>query len=126
MEQSVSNQFHVGESIPLNDVVLSGEEEGSEFYTLSMLCLPETFHSWQLPDELFTEVDCSLRENVDVSKANAAWYQVLAGGKVDEEYINGLMEQPGIADRQKHTPTQLSGGPQQRGRLYEPLPMIWL
>lgn len=161
MEQSVSNQFHAGESIPLSDVVLSGEEENypfgqmnpsdyqepayqktikepesgaqvdltsyafgkrkdietkigaivvleeqellkryalpyhdildgeisesndddeeeeSEVYTLSLLCLPETFGSWQLPDELFTEVDFSLCENADVSKANAAWYQAL-------------------------------------------------
>lgn len=160
MEQSVSNQFHVGESIPLSDVVLSGEEESylfgqmnpsyykepaykktiedpesgnqmdltsyafgrrkdietkigaivvlkdqkllkryavsyeeildgeiaendddeeedSRFYTMSMLCLPETFKNWQLPDELFTEVDFSLHENADVSKANASWYQAI-------------------------------------------------
>lgn len=31
MEQSVSNPFHVGESIPLSDVVLSGEEENYQF-----------------------------------------------------------------------------------------------
>lgn len=157
MEKSVSNQFHVGESIPLSDVVLSEEEENYSFgqmnpsdykepayrktieepesgaqvdltsyafgkrkdietkigaivvledqellkryavpyedllggevsesddeeedskdYTLSLLCLPETFHNWQLPDELFTEVDFSLRENVDASKVNISWYQ---------------------------------------------------
>ncbi len=53
------------------------EEEDSEFYTLSILCLPETFRSWQLPDELFTEVDFLLSENEDVSRANESWYQML-------------------------------------------------
>ncbi|MDE6568154.1 MAG: ABC transporter ATP-binding protein [Lachnospiraceae bacterium] len=55
----------------------------------------------------------SLLEELSV-KENIVLPVLLAGGKVDEEYINGLMEQLGIADRQKHTPAQLSGGQQQR------------
>lgn len=53
------------------------EEEDNTLYTLSLLCLPETFRSWQLPDELFTEVEFALRENADVTKANASWYEIL-------------------------------------------------
>lgn len=55
----------------------------------------------------------SLLEELSV-KENIVLPVLLAGGKVNEEYINGLMEQLGIADRQKHTPAQLSGGQQQR------------
>lgn len=55
----------------------------------------------------------SLLEELSV-KENIVLPVLLAGEKVDEEYINGLMEQLGIADRQKHTPAQLSGGQQQR------------
>lgn len=60
--------------IPENE---GDEEEDSEFYTLSVLCLPETFYNWQLPDVLFTEVDFSLSENAAVLKANESWYQIL-------------------------------------------------
>lgn len=55
----------------------------------------------------------SLLEELSV-KENIVLPILLAGGKVNEEYISGLMEQLGIADRQKHTPAQLSGGQQQR------------
>lgn len=162
MEQSVLNHFHVGESIPLSDIVLTGdeetcpfgqfnpadykepaykkrikepesgkkveltsyafgkrkdintkigaiavlddqellkryavpyrnvldgempereeddEEEDREIYTLSILCLPETFRNWQLPDKLFTEVDFSMRDNADEIKANENWYQIIS------------------------------------------------
>ncbi len=55
----------------------------------------------------------SLLEELSV-KENIVLPVLLAGRRVDEEYINGLMEQLGIDDRQKHTPAQLSGGQQQR------------
>lgn len=55
----------------------------------------------------------SLIEELSV-KENIVLPILLASGKVDEEYVSGLMEQLGIADRQKHTPAQLSGGQQQR------------
>lgn len=55
----------------------------------------------------------SLIEELSV-KENIVLPILLAGGKVDEEYITSLMEQLGIADRQSHTPAQLSGGQQQR------------
>lgn len=57
------------------------EEEDNELYTLSILCLPETFRSWQLPDVLFTEVDFSLSEDADVLKANESWYQMIGACK---------------------------------------------
>lgn len=53
----------------------------------------------------------SLIEELSV-KENIVLPILLAGGKVDEEYITSLMEQLGIADRQSHTPAQLSGGQQ--------------
>lgn len=59
------------------------------------------FQNFSLIDEL------SVKENIVLPV-------LLAGGKVDADYIDDLMEQLGIADRQKHTPAQLSGGQQQR------------
>lgn len=59
------------------------------------------FQNFSLLDEL------SVKENIVLPT-------LLASGKVDENYINELMEQLGIADRAGHTPTQLSGGQQQR------------
>lgn len=47
-------------------------------YTLSLVCLPQTFESWELPDKLFTEVKFSLREGADVSDANECWYQIIS------------------------------------------------
>lgn len=55
----------------------------------------------------------SLLEELSV-KENIVLPILLSSRKVDEEYVNCLMEQLGIADRQKHTPSQLSGGQQQR------------
>lgn len=38
----------------------------------------------------------------------------IGGTKVDEEYLNQLMETMGLTNRRKHRPAQLSGGQQQR------------
>lgn len=55
------------------------EEEDEELsaYAVSVLCLPDTFQSWGLPDKLFTEVDFSLKEGSDVSEVNTQWYKAL-------------------------------------------------
>lgn len=58
----------------------------------------------------------SLLEELSV-KENIVLPILLASGKVDGEYVDGLMEQLGIADRQNHTPAQLSGGQQQRAAI---------
>ena len=55
----------------------------------------------------------SLLEELSV-KENIVLPILLSGSKVDEDYVNGLMENLEIEDRQKHTPAQLSGGQQQR------------
>lgn len=55
----------------------------------------------------------SLLEELSV-KENIVLPVLLSGRKVDEEYVNDLMQNLEIIDRQKHTPAQLSGGQQQR------------
>lgn len=55
----------------------------------------------------------SLLEELSV-KENIVLPILLSKGKVDEEYVEGLMKNLEIIDRQKHTPAQLSGGQQQR------------
>ena len=47
-------------------------------------------------------------------KENIVLPILLASRKVNDTYINELMEQLGISDRAKHMPSQLSGGQQQR------------
>ena len=163
MEQSVANAFHVGDALPLSDIVLTGEEETYNFghftpsdhkspvfeksikepesgrqvrlssyafgkrknietkigaivvldkkkllkrytvpydkvfsgekpdlptdknrkklYTISLVCVPQTFDSWQLPDRLFTEANFSLRSGADRSEVNERWYQIISQSK---------------------------------------------
>jgi putative ABC transport system ATP-binding protein len=38
----------------------------------------------------------------------------LAGGKVDKDWTNSVIERVGLSDRKKHRPSELSGGQQQR------------
>lgn len=57
------------------------DKEASNFYTLSLVCLPQTFDSWRLPDKLFTEIKFSLREGADMAEANKGWYQIISRSK---------------------------------------------
>jgi putative ABC transport system ATP-binding protein len=38
----------------------------------------------------------------------------LAGGKVDKEWVDSVIERVGLGDRRHHRPSELSGGQQQR------------
>src|SRR5688572_23171668 len=38
----------------------------------------------------------------------------LAGGKIDKDWTNSIIERVGLSDRRKHRPSELSGGQQQR------------
>jgi len=47
-------------------------------------------------------------------KENIVTPILISGRKINDEYINGLIEALGLKDRLDHTPLQLSGGQQQR------------
>ena len=38
----------------------------------------------------------------------------LAGGKIDKDWVDSVIERVGLSDRRKHRPAELSGGQQQR------------
>ncbi len=54
----------------------NSEEEPS--YAISLVCLPETFSHWELPDKLFTEAEFKLKNNASINTANKDWYEIMA------------------------------------------------
>lgn len=48
-------------------------------YGMSVLCLPESFEAWGLPDRNFTSVKAELKKDYDVLKFDEFWYKALAG-----------------------------------------------
>ena len=67
--------------IPYYDV-LDGEppsptwgEADAQNYAMTMVCMPQSFGKWGLPDRLYTEVDFDLNKNADLSKVDQEWYQ---------------------------------------------------
>ena len=58
--------------IPYYDV-LDGEppsptwgEADAQNYAMTMVCMPQSFEKWGLPDQLYTEVDFDLNKNADL------------------------------------------------------------
>ena len=51
------------------------EEEPS--YEISLVCLPETFSHWELPDKLFTEAKFKLKSDASIGTANEDWYEIM-------------------------------------------------
>ena len=69
------------DDIPYYDV-LDGEppsptwgEADAQNYAMTMVCMPQSFEKWGLPDRLYTEVDFDLNKNADLSKVDQVWYQ---------------------------------------------------
>ena len=48
-------------------------------YGMSVLCLPESFESWGLPDRYFTYAKAILKDNVDIYDFDNFWYESLRG-----------------------------------------------
>jgi putative ABC transport system ATP-binding protein len=48
------------------------------------------------------------------AKENIVLPLELAGGKIDKDWVDTVIERVGLADRQTHRPSELSGGQQQR------------
>jgi putative ABC transport system ATP-binding protein len=48
------------------------------------------------------------------AEENIALPLELAGGKVDKDWVDSVIERVGLADRRSHRPSELSGGQQQR------------
>ena len=48
-------------------------------YGMSVMCLPETFENWGLPDRNFTSVKVEMKDDYDVYGFDKFWYQSLSG-----------------------------------------------
>lgn len=48
-------------------------------YGMSILCLPDSFTAWGLPDRNFTSVKVEMKEDADLSEFDKLWYRSLAG-----------------------------------------------
>lgn len=48
-------------------------------YGMSVLCLPESFKNWGLPDRYFTSVKAELKDDYDAFEFDELWYRSLAG-----------------------------------------------
>ena len=56
------------------------EEDGAEpTYGMSVLCLPDSFEAWGLPEKNFTSVKAEMKKDYDVFGFDEFWYKSLAG-----------------------------------------------
>lgn len=62
--------------LPSHEFIRSGKDT-DEFYSPGILCLPETFAGWGLPDRLFTEVKFAVGDKEKLSEANKSFYKML-------------------------------------------------
>lgn len=62
----------------------TGEDILSYIYGMSVLCLPESFETWGLPDRNYTSVKARLNEDADIYEFESFWYIALKGS-VDVE-----------------------------------------
>ena len=64
-------------------------------YGLSILCLPESFEAWELPDRNYTSVKAELKKNYNVYEFDEFWYMSLSGSvdvqtKSTFDYSDGI------------------------------------
>lgn len=52
-------------------------DEDITTYTLTALCLPDSFEIWGLPDHLFTDVRVKCDENEDMERVTEEWYKLI-------------------------------------------------
>lgn len=57
----------------------SDSDNSEPTYGVSVLCLPESFEAWGLPDRNFTSVKVELKKNYDVYEFDDFWYKSLSG-----------------------------------------------
>ena len=57
----------------------SDADNAEPIYGMSVLCLPESFEAWGLPDRNFTSVKAELKKDYDVLQFDEFWYKALAG-----------------------------------------------
>lgn len=50
-------------------------------YGMSVLCLPDSFENWGLPDRNFTSVSVELKDSCDIYEFDEFWYKELSGSK---------------------------------------------
>lgn len=48
-------------------------------YGMSVLCLPDTFYNWGLPDRMFTSVKVELNDDCNIYQFDRFWYEALSG-----------------------------------------------
>lgn len=63
--------------LPCRELIGLGEDAAA--YAPCILCLPDTFASWGLPDRLFTEVKFRVAEGEKLSTANESFYRNIGG-----------------------------------------------
>ena len=82
LHDSTDQEMYLTHGIENYDDVIdpqTGETVRHYEYGMSILCLPQTFESWGLPDRNFTSVKAMLKDNADIYEFDRFWYQGLQG-----------------------------------------------
>lgn len=102
---AVLEEENLYEKYMLPVLKLPGIRSGSAAaYAPGILCLPDTFINWGLPDRLFTEAKFTIKEQKNLQTANSLFYRMI-GGCSGLSFASSYEIRENMEDRTRNTMT---------------------